>query len=227
MGVTLYLEAMMTDVFKPVRPGDRAPAFTLAAANRDGTVSLGDYQPKRAVLLGLFRGLHCPFCRRQVFQLGAVQPALAALGVETVAVMNTQPERARLYFRYHPTPVVVLADPEARTHRAFAVPSFEVDETVAAALAEARINPTGELSRPLAPLEANAVLNTLDGFELTEADQAIVQANPAQLTGHFLIDRNGIVRWATLEAEEGLSGIGKFPTPADLLGAARALVETG
>ena len=217
----------MTDVFKPVRPGDRAPAFTLAAANRDGTVSLGDYQPKRAVLLGLFRGLHCPFCRRQVFQLGAVQPVLAALGVETVAVMNTQPERARLYFRYHPTPVVVLADPEARTHRAFAVPSFEVDEMVAAALAEARINPTGELPRPLAPLEANAVLNTRDGFELTEADQAIVQANPAQLTGHFLIDRNGIVRWATLEAEEGLSGIGKFPTPADLLGAARALVETG
>ena len=217
----------MTDVFKPVRPGDRAPAFALAAANRDGTVSLGDYQPKRAVLLGLFRGLHCPFCRRQVFQLGAVQPALAELGVETVAVMNTQPERARLYFRYHPTPVVVLADPEARTHRAFAVPSFEVDEMVAAALAEARINPTGELPRPLAPLEANAVLNTLDGFELTEADQAIVQANPAQLTGHFLIDRNGIVRWATLEAEEGLSGIGKFPTPADLLGAARALVETG
>jgi peroxiredoxin len=218
---------MMTDAFKPVRPGDRALAFTLAAANRDRTVSLGDYQPKHAVLLGLFRGLHCPFCRRQVFQLGAVQPALAALGVETVAVMNTQPERARLYFRYHPTPVVVLADPEARTHRAFAVPSFEVDETVAAALAEARINPAGELSRPLAPLEANAVLNTLDGFELTEADQAIVQANPAQLTGHFLIDRNGIVRWATLEAEEGLSGIGKFPTPADLLGAARALVETG
>ena len=156
-----------------------------------------------------------------------MQPALAALGVETVAVMNTQPERARLYFRYHPTPVVVLADPEARTHRAFAVPSFEVDEMVAAALAEARINPAGELSRPLAPLEANAVLNTRDGFELTEADQAIVQANPAQLTGHFLIDRNGIVRWATLEAEEGLSGIGKFPTPADLLGAARALVETG
>ena len=60
----------MTDAFKPVRPGDRAPEFTLAAANRDGTVSLGDYQPKRAVLLGLFRGLHCPFCRRQVFQLG-------------------------------------------------------------------------------------------------------------------------------------------------------------
>jgi peroxiredoxin len=218
---------MMTDAFKPVRPGDRAPGFTLAAATRDGMVSLGDYQPKRAVLLGLFRGLHCPFCRRQVFQLGAVQPALAALGVETVAVMNTQPERARLYFRYHPTPVVLLADPEARTHRAFAVPSFELDAMVAAALGEARINPTGELPQPLPPLEANVALNTRDGFELTEADQAIVHGNPAQLAGHFLIDRNGIVRWASLEAEEGLSAIGKFPTPADLLGAARALAETG
>ena len=165
------------------------------------------------MLLLLFRGLHCPFCRRQVFQLGAVQPALAALGVETVAVMNTQPERARLYFRYHPTPVVVLADPEARTHRAFAVPSFEVDEMVAAALAEARINPTGELPRPLAPLEANAVLNTRDGFELTEADQAIVQANPAQLAGHFLIDRHGIVRWTSREAEEGAERAREVPHP--------------
>jgi peroxiredoxin len=218
---------MMTDAYKPVRPGDRAPGFTLAAGNRDGMVSLSDYHGTRAVLLGLFRGLHCPFCRRQVFQLGAVQPALAALGVETVAVMNTQPERARLYFRYHPTPVVLLADPEARTHRAFAVPSFELDETVAAALAETRINPTGELPQPLPPLEANVVLNTRDGFELTEADAAILQANPAQLTGHFLIDRNGIVRWATLEAEEGLNALGRFPTPADLLAATRALAETG
>ncbi len=98
---------------------------------------------------------------------------------------------------------------------------------MAAALAEARINPTGELPQPLPPLEANVVLNTRDGFELTEADQAIVQANPAQLAGHFLIDRNGIVRWTSLEAEEGLSAIGKFPTPAELLGAARALAETG
>jgi peroxiredoxin len=207
----------------PLGPGDRAPSFTLAAANREGVVSLGDLLPKRAVLLGLFRGLHCPFCRRQVFQLGALQPALAELGVESVAVLNTQPERARLYFRYHPTPVVLLADPEARTHRAFAVPAFELDPVVAAALAAARINPTGELPEPLPPLEANAALNARDGFELTDADQAIVQANPAQLAGHFLIGRDGIVRWARVEAEQGIGEIGKFPTPAEIVSAARSL----
>jgi peroxiredoxin len=211
------------DVLRPVRPGDQAPGFTLAAANRDDLVSLGDYRHKRAVLLGLFRGLHCPFCRRQVFQLGTAQPALAALGVETIAVLNAVPDRARLYFRYHPTPVVLLADPQAQTHRAFAVPSFPLDAAVAAALASTRINPTGELPEPLPPLEANVALNARDGFELTEADQAIVQGNPAQFVGHFLIDREGIVRWASLEGDEGLTGIGKFPTPADILDAARAL----
>ncbi len=212
----------MTDAVRPLRPGDRAPEFTLAAANREGSISLGDYAPERAVLLGLFRGLHCPFCRRQVFQLGALQPALAALGVETIAVMNTPADNARLYFRYHPTPVVLLADPEARTHRAFAVPSFEVDVNVMAAIGAARINPTGELPEPMNPFEANTVLNAKDGFELTEADQAIVQVNPAQLAGHFLIDRDGIVRWTSIEAAGGLNELSRFPTPAELLTAARS-----
>jgi peroxiredoxin len=42
----------------PLQPGDRAPAFTLPAVNREGTVSLEDYRGRAAVLVGLFRGLH-------------------------------------------------------------------------------------------------------------------------------------------------------------------------
>jgi peroxiredoxin len=217
----------MTEAVRVLRPGDRAPDFTLPAANREGNVSLADYPPKRAVLLGLFRGLHCPFCRRQVFQLGALQPALAALGVETLAVMNTSADRARLYFRYHPTTVTLLADVEARTHREFAVPSVPFDDQVAAALAATRINPTGELPEALPALEANTVLNRKDGFELTSADEAIVARNPAQFAGHFLIDREGIVRWACVEATGGLNDLGKFPTPAELLAAARSLGTAG
>jgi len=215
---------MMTDALKPLRPGDRAPAFTLEAANRDGTVSLADYPPKQAVLLGLFRGLHCPFCRRQVFQLGTVQPALAALGVETIVVMNTPAERARLYFRHHATRIVLLADPAAATHRAFAVPSPPLDEHLAAGLAASRINPTGELPEALPPLDALAALNVKDGFEPTDADKKIFEGNPAQLVGHFLIDRDGLIRWTNLEASDGLNGIGKFPAPAELLATAKALV---
>jgi carbamoyl-phosphate synthase large subunit len=61
-----------------------------------------------------------------VVQLGALQPALRAAGVETLAVINTPLERARMYFRYRPTPVMLLSDPECLTHQAFGVPHGEL-----------------------------------------------------------------------------------------------------
>ncbi|HJV56493.1 MAG TPA: redoxin domain-containing protein, partial [Methylomirabilota bacterium] len=74
-------------------PGDPAPAFALPAVNREGQVSLDDYRGRSPVLIALFRGLHCPFCRRQLVQLGTTQDKLKALGVETMAVVNTPLER--------------------------------------------------------------------------------------------------------------------------------------
>jgi len=54
---------------RPLQPGEASPAFTLPAANREGTVSLADLRG-RPFLIGFYRGLHCPFCRRQGVQLG-------------------------------------------------------------------------------------------------------------------------------------------------------------
>ena len=42
----------------PVQPGERAPDFTLPAANREGTVSLADYRGRSPLLLALYRGLY-------------------------------------------------------------------------------------------------------------------------------------------------------------------------
>ena len=43
-----------------------------------------------------------------------------------------------------------------------------------------------------------------------------------QLKGQFLIDRDGVVRWSEIECgKEGFSGLGKFPTHAELIEAAR------
>ena len=45
-----------------------------------------------------------------------------------------------------------------------------------------------------------------------------------QLRGQFLIDRDGIVRWANIEcAAEGFAGVGEFPSEEEILTAARAL----
>ena len=93
----------------PLRPGDAAPSITLPAVNREGQVSLDDYRGRSPVLIALFRGLHCPFCRRQLVQLGTTQDKLKELGVETMAVVNTPLERARLYFKYRPARVLLTA----------------------------------------------------------------------------------------------------------------------
>lgn len=48
----------------PLQPGERAPDFTLPGVEREGTVSLSDYRGKTPLLLAVFRGVYCPFCRR-------------------------------------------------------------------------------------------------------------------------------------------------------------------
>jgi len=54
--------------------------------------------------------------------------------------------------------------------------------------------------------------------------QADMSRQFPQPKGQFLIDRDGIVRWANIEcAVDGLAGVGKFPPEEEILRAARAL----
>ena len=224
----------MAEQQRPLQPGDPVPEFTLPAANRDGNVSMSSLRG-RPFLIGFYRGLHCPFCRRQVVQLASVQPALSAAGIETIAVVNTPVERARMYFRHRPTPVTLLSDPECLTHGAFGVPRGEFlpegsseppkwpyQATMEQFMA-ARMNPTGELPEKVQPMEANTILNARDGFEMQEADQAILANHPTQLVGHFLVDADGIVRWVQIEAPDDPNNLGIFPTTAELVAAASNL----
>ena len=226
----------MGDQRLPLQPGEPIPEFKLPAANREGMVSLDDLRG-RPFLIGFYRGLHCPFCRRQVVQLAGVQPALRAAGVETVAVINTPVDRARLYFRHRPTPVLLLSDPDCLTHRAVGVPRLEFmpegsSERPAwpyrASMAEfqaARINPTGELPEPTFPMDANNALNARDGFEMEAADHAVYATHATQLVGHFLVDAAGIVAWVQIEAPDGPNSISIFPTAAQFIAAAGPLAS--
>ena len=216
----------------PLGPGDAAPDFALPAVNREGQVSLDDYRGRSPVLIAMVRGLHCPFCRRHLVRLGTTQDKLNAVGVETMAVVNTPHERARLYFKYHPTRVLLAADPEAKTHQSFHVPAGTLVENESEAswakgtvtmgqMLAARINPTGELPAPENPHVAMEILNKRDGFEVTEIDQQIAAAHGMQLGAHYLIDRHGIIRWLQIEALEGPGDLAKFPSDEEILRAAR------
>ena len=166
-------------------------------------------------------------------QLATTQEKLKALGVETVAVVNTPLERARLYFKYRPARVLLAADPEAETHRAFRVPAGVIVEDESATswpesvtmgqLLAVQMNPTGELPAPQNPFAAMEILNKKDGFEPTEIDHQIATAHGTQMTGHFLIDRDGIIRWLQIEAGERIGDLSKFPSDDEIVAAARKL----
>jgi peroxiredoxin len=209
----------------PVRPGEPAPEFRLLAIDHQGTISLAEYRGRSPLFLALFLGLWCPFCRRSIAQMGTIEGRIRAAGVETLGVVASAPENARLYFKYRPTRLRLAADPELSTHRAYGVPKPEVTPELMEQMATTRINPTGDLPEPLPIHEAAVAIERLDGgFTPTETDQTDLQRQWPQLKGQFLIDRDGIVRWTNIECgTEGLSGIGKFPTADEILAAIRAL----
>ncbi len=214
----------IADSRPPLSAGEPAPDFTLPAVDRQETVSLADYRGKSPVFLALFIGLWCPFCRRSIAQMGPIESKLKTLGVQSLGVVATPPENARLYFKFRPTRLRMAADPHMATHRAYGLPKPAATPELMQEMGAVRINPTGELPEPLPIPEAAAAIGRLDGYTGTETDQTDMSQQWPQLKGQFMIDRDGIVRWANIEcATDGLAGVGKFPTEEELLAAARAL----
>ena len=154
--------------------------------------------------------------------MGGTREKLRDRGLETLGVVATNPDRARLYFRYHPPRVPLAADPELNTHRSYGLPNHRPTPKWTQPIQLAY----GDLARELR-LPAENITETLDrqdGFELTGTDEAERDRHGIQLTGQFLVDREGIVRWANVEfAREGQAGAGKFPSDDELLDAARSL----
>jgi peroxiredoxin len=205
----------------PVQSGDRAPDFVVPAVHEDRTISLADYRGKTPLMLGLFRGLYCPFCRRALAQMAAASDQLRSLGVDSLAIVGTELDNARLYFKFRPTRMALGADPQLTTHRSYGVPRPDPTPELFRMVENTYINPTGELPAPLPVQSAAAALAALDGYQKTPTDLREQESTFTQLKGQFLIDRDGYVRWSHIEcANEGLSGLGKSPSQDELIGAA-------
>jgi peroxiredoxin len=215
----------MTQVSGQVlRRGDRAPDFRLAAVQTDTTVTLDDYRSRSCLLLALFRGLYCPFCRRAIVQLASSAARLKPLGIESLAVVATELENARLYYRFRPIDLPLAVDPDLQTHRSYGVPRMNPTPEFMATMASVRVNPLGALPAPLPVPEASLVLDRLEGYQQTETDRRDDEKQFPLLTGQFLIDRHGVIRWMNIECQrEGPEGLGSFPTQEELLAAAAAV----
>lgn len=218
----------------PLQPGDRAPNVVLDAITQEGKIALDDFRGQKPVLVGLFRGLHCPFCRRHIAAQAQLDPELRQKGVESLTVVNTPIDRARLYFRYHPMPnLLAAADPERASHRAFGLPNLQFTENETAwpykvSMADAanmRIDMPDELPEPMNPMAAAEFLDKKDQYEMTEADQQMAATGHGQLVGQFLLDRQGIVRWSFTEVPEGGRYMFGAPSPQELMSAVSQVAQ--
>jgi hypothetical protein len=166
--------------------------------------------------------------------MAQLSSALREKGIESLVVVSTPVERARLYFRYQPIPNLFAAsDPERDLHRAFGLPVLEfthnetdwpykVGMDVVMAM---RVDRPGELPEPMAPPTAGDLLNKKDRYEFTEADRQVSLAGHMQLVGHFLLDRESVVRWSFTEVEDEGRNVCQALNPEELLSAASQIAD--
>jgi len=202
----------MTDhVGPPLGPGDRAPDFDLPAADREGRISLSDCYRRGPVFLLLLRGLYCAFCRRQISQLKSSCDLLQGAGISMLGVVIASAERSRLYFKFGARPCCpVVAAPDRSVHRAYGLSASArtpelmapVNQRAAEILREMNVDAGGD------PLMA---LHHHGGWTDTPEDETEFK-RPLQSVGYYLIDRQGVIRWASVG--DILSGL---PGPESLL----------
>jgi hypothetical protein len=114
-------------------------------------------------------------------------------------------------------------DPDLVSHRAFGITQLPVTPAVLSALETVKTDVMGELPEPVPLSQVMQVLQEKDRFALTASDNREAAEQFPLETGQFLVDRDGIVRWAHLEvAQGGLVKFGQFPNDEDLLQVARA-----
>jgi peroxiredoxin len=216
-----------------VREGESAPSFSLPAVSREGTISLDEYGGNAALLIGMLRGVYCPFCRRQIAQLGELAERIRSQGIETVLVVTTPVDRARVYFKHYPTTIAIASDPEMTTHRAYGVPRAELTNGVTVwpkTLNPADLNVVHthhswrDVNEATSLADAVLLLDRKDGYQRSEAEQDEWQVTWNQLCGLVLIDKAGIVRWTNNEASGGLTDFGNIASASEIIRAASDLV---
>lgn len=167
---------------RPLRRGDPAPDVTLTT--REGSeVSLASTWAERPALILLWRHLGCGCGRERARRLLDELDAYRESGLEVVVVAPGEPERVDAYAKRNGLNVITFADPDYRSHRAFGLGHWSVEQVLYDAPAE-----YCDLS-----LESGKAMQEdrrAKGYNLVD--------DPWMQSGEFVVDRNGVVRVAYL-----------------------------
>lgn len=171
--------------------GDEAPAGTLLGWDGE-EVALSDLWRDQPVVLTWYRGGWCPYCN---VQLRAMQQAIAGLdgaGARLVAITPELPDNAKETAENNELSFLVLHDKENKLAHEYGI-VFPLPEAIA-------------------PIYRDRLqLPKVNGYDTLELP----------LAATYVIDTNGVIRWAFLDADYK-----KRAEPEDVIEAVRSLDQT-
>jgi peroxiredoxin len=170
--------------------GDTAPDFALSDAVGNQVV-LADVLAKGPVVVTFYRGEWCPYCNLQLQALQKALPEIAAAGATLVAISPQAPDHGLTMIEKHDIAFPVLSDLDQSVSEAYKV----------------RFDVSGELE----DLQVNV-------FQNDPAEQNADGRRSLPVPSTFVVDRDGIVRFASVDADWRVR-----VEPADVIAALRAL----
>lgn len=156
-----------------VQVGEKAPDFTLKNAKSE-PVSLSTLLEQGAVVLTWYRGGWCPYCNITLAALQKVLPDIQASGAQLVALTPELPDKALTTAEKNDLKFLVLTDLNHEVAKRYNV-AFELTPDVASRYKK--------------------------HFDLLEYNGAEAGETMLPLAATYVIDRNGMVRYAFLDAD--------------------------
>jgi len=153
--------------------GEAAPPLELPAADGSGRRALSDFLG-RPVLVSFLGPAHCPFCRAHVIRTIQRRDEFARLDAEVIMIGYEDPQdMTAMMLRNLDLPYLLLIDPSRDTHRRWGMGEATWRAWV----------------RPGLYLAAVTSL-------LRREEQFKAQPTPSQMTGDFVVRRDGRVAFA-------------------------------
>jgi peroxiredoxin len=183
--------------------GQVAPGFRLPSA-QGPEVALEDFRGRQNVVVWFTKGMGCVFCRQHMSQLARVYPEIQKRNTEVLEIVPSSVNRGRQYATKYRLPFAYLCDADDSVRRAWHVdvrrhgPGWYAKTLMAALSADKPQNDFGV--DPPALGEMTTMLRDDDA-------------------GLYLIDRDGVVRYAYVAAyiDAGTNAVRPLPPPEDLV----------